>query len=839
MPRGFPYERLVAAVDRRHRAVLIVSALLLAGSALSLLRLRLDMDVLSQLPAHSQALGDYRRFLQSFGAFDSLVVLVSGEPARLVPFAEALAQKLERMSDIGSVRYRVDLDEVRRKFLEPHRYALFDEADFAELARRLEPAAIEERVRGLKRALAMPMNLGARRWLVDDPLGVGDLAGRTIERRYADPLFQPSGEYFRSGDGGSLLLLVRPVGSAFDTIFAERLLAEVRAAEADLLDGSFRGAGITVGHTGSYVYALADKKVLQADLRVYFVFAPLAVLLIFHLGLRTLRIVPFVTFPLLVTTAVTFALSLLLFRGLNMVSVAFAGIFYGLGIDSSIYFYGLLRDKTAARAPLDAAGVRAAVAETLREIGGASVVASATTAVAFLVVGFSDFTGVSQLGIMTALAMALNVVATFVLLPAMVFAWGLRAIPARLARPSRFALACARWSERFAERRVTVLAVTAALLVVGVLGAAGNRLDTDFTHLRPGGGEAERVEQAIREQFGRVDARGIVLVRGTDVETCLRGAERVAAALERYRALGLVALYSTLTAFVPSVETAERRLARFRSLPRARAAAALRRTLEAQGFDASAFAPFLDDLVREVRPPIAVDEVRAGPLAGLLEQHLRDAGADGASVATYFVPGPGVSLAEVSARLHADLPDDPLTVTGRELAEQEFAALLERELVWFLAATLALNLLLVLAAERHLLRALALLAPTLVALVLYLGLIGAFGIAIDPINVIVLPLLIGLGVDDSVYLVAHVRHAGGLDAGVRRGAAPLLLAVATTVAGFGSLGLSHFPALSRLGWLAALGLSLCVLATLVLVPALMTLLAGRSAERGVRYDEAP
>lgn len=828
MAPRFPYERLVAAVDRRHRAVLIASLLLLLASALTFFRLRLDMDVLSQLPERSQALRDYRQFLQSFGAFDSLVVMVSGEPARLAPFAEALARKLEGVSGVGSVRYRVDLGEVRRAFLEPHRYELLDDAALAELARRLEPDAVAERVRSLKRALALPASLGARSWLLADPLGVGELAGGAIERRYADPLFRPSGEYFRSRDGGSLLLVVRPVRSAFDTIFAEQLLGAVRAAEAELLGGPFRDAGITVGHTGSYVYALADKKIVQADLRIYFVFAPLAVLLIFYLGLRTLRILPFVTFPLLVTTAVTFALSLVLFRSLNMVSVAFAGIFYGLGIDSSIYFYELLRKKAAERAPLDAARVRGAVADTLREIGAANVVASSTTAVAFLVVGCSDFTGVHQLGIMTALAMALNVVATFVLLPAMVFAWGPRAIPARPARPSRLAIACARWSERLAERRAAVLGATAALLAAAAVAATGSRLDTDFTHLRPGGGEAERVEERIREEFGRVDAQGVVLVRGPDVEACLRGTERVAAALDRYRALGRIASYSTLSAFVPSAETAARRLERLRALPRAQAAAALRRALDAEGFDAAAFAPALDDLVRDERAPAAVAEALAGPLAPLLEQHLRGGGTDGTSVATYFVPAPGVSLAEVRARLRADLPHDPPTVTGRELAEREFAALLERELVWFLAAALALNLLLVLAAERRPLRALALLVPTLVALVLYLGLIGAFGIAIDPINLVVLPLLIGLGVDDSVYLMAHVRHAGSLAAGVRRGTTPLLLAGATTVAGFGSLGLSRFPALSRLGWLAALGLSLCVLVTLALVPAL----AGRATARG-------
>ena len=50
----------------------------------------------------------------------------------------------------------------------------------------------------------------------------------------------------------------------------------------------------------------------------------------------------------------------------------------------------------------------------------------------------------------------------------------------------------------------------------------------------------------------------------------------------------------------------------------------------------------------------------------------------------------------------------------------------------------------------------------------------------------------------------------------------MLLAVATTIVGFGSLALSRFPALGTLGLLAAMGLGLSAIATLVLVPVLET-----------------
>ncbi|MGH7897899.1 MAG: MMPL family transporter, partial [Candidatus Binatia bacterium] len=253
---------------------------------------------------------------------------------------------------------------------------------------------------------------------------------------------------------------------------------------------------------------------------------------------------------------------------------------------------------------------------------------------------------------------------------------------------------------------------------------------------------------------------------------------------------------------------------------------ALRRALEQNGFEVKAFDGALEDLVRDDRPRLTLASQKGGPLEGLIDQHLRSRNGE-TVVATYFMPAPGTSLGAVRDRLRAELPGLEMIVTGRELVEREFRDLLERELLWFLGAALALNLAVVFYSERSFARGLATFAPTLAALLIYLGAIGALDIAIDPVNLIVLPLLIGLGVDDSVYLVAHSRSAGGLGEGARRGAMPLLCAVATTVAGFGSLGLSRYPALARLGWLATFALLLCAIATMVLIPVLISVLGER------------
>jgi predicted RND superfamily exporter protein len=808
----FPYARLVGAVERWHRAILLASVLLLLLSAWSLSHLRFDIDLLSQLPSGSPTFRAYRTYLEAFGGHDQLIALIQGDRTRIVDFADAFAGRLRSVPGVASVRHRVALADVKRRVLDPYRFQLLDEEDYQQLERRLDATAIDARVASMRTALSMPMALGAARFIASDPFGVTEILGRSIERRYASAMARPAGEVLLSPSGEALLMLVRPVGSPFDTVFTERLMADVRAAEAGLLSGAFAGSGIRVGYTGSYVYALADRATMRRDLSVYFLMAPFAVLAVFYVGFRSLRILLLVGYPLLLITIATFALSLVAFHQLNMVSVAFAGIFYGMGIDAAIYFYAALRQ----RAPSE--DLSRSIAETLRELGTAIVIASTTTAAAFFVIGLSDFAGIRQLGIFTGAAMLLNVVSTFVLLPALCFRW-----PATVERGRRAEEGIeSRITVAIAERPRLVAAATAVLLVAALFGARRVHLDTDFRHLRPGQGDAERVEEAIAAAFGRSESAGTVLSGAAAIDPALADAEQVVSRLEEYRRQGLVGSYATITAFLPSPATAATRRARFEALPRERAVAAFRTALERHGFAGEAFEPALAEFLRgDVGPIRFAGDVRTA-LEPLAERHLHVVGGR-VLVATDVTPAAGQTLAAVKQRLVNEVPAASVAVLGPEVVQAEFRRLLERELALFLAAAIALNLAILVASEWSLFSAIVLLSPTLIALVLYLGLAGFTGMAIDPVNLIVLPLLVGLGVDDVVYLRAHVRHEQSLSRGVAHGGPPLVIVVLTTMVGFGSLALSTYPALRRLGIAAAAALGLAAIASFLLLPLVVRL----------------
>jgi predicted RND superfamily exporter protein len=116
------------------------------------------------------------------------------------------------------------------------------------------------------------------------------------------------------------------------------------------------------------------------------------------------------------------------------------------------------------------------------------------------------------------------------------------------------------------------------------------------------------------------------------------------------------------------------------------------------------------------------------------------------------------------------------------------------------------------------------LAPVSLGCLWTLGGWGWIDGRLDLFSLSVLPILLGIGVDDGLHAVhgAHLETAPRrqLLASVRRISRAVTLTTMTTAVGFGSLVLSSVPGLRRGGLLVALGVVFCLVATLFVLPAL-------------------
>jgi predicted RND superfamily exporter protein len=135
-------------------------------------------------------------------------------------------------------------------------------------------------------------------------------------------------------------------------------------------------------------------------------------------------------------------------------------------------------------------------------------------------------------------------------------------------------------------------------------------------------------------------------------------------------------------------------------------------------------------------------------------------------------------------------------------------------------------------------------ALVLIPLLLASGLTVAAAVALDIrfnfANVLVLPLLLGIGVDSGIHLVHRHRAALRSDSAATAPefgllgtstARAVLFSALTTMGSFGSLSLSTHPGLASLGQLLLIGVTFTLLCNLVLLPALIVGWGGARASQ--------
>ena len=133
------------------------------------------------------------------------------------------------------------------------------------------------------------------------------------------------------------------------------------------------------------------------------------------------------------------------------------------------------------------------------------------------------------------------------------------------------------------------------------------------------------------------------------------------------------------------------------------------------------------------------------------------------------------------------------------------------------------------------------LAPLAMGVTLALGIMGLVGLPLNPANMIALPLILGVGVDNGVHLLHDflaVKREGRrtLSRAIGRG---VLVKALTAMIGFGTLMISSQRGLAGLGLCLTLGMGCCMVTALVFLPAVLRTCRQPAAGSHCRGDSNP
>jgi len=795
--------RLALFAHRRPRLVLslVLALALLAGVTAS--RLRIDADLSALLPDSFQSVQDLRALEDELGGIGYVVVVgMDAPPDALARFADDVAARVEALADI---RY---VDHLRPSaFFEERALYFLDTADLAEVDARIRRRADWERRR------RNPMYVDLEGDGAAPPLDFSDLRARYAGGGSAGPFAALHGDaHILDRDARMVLVLAKPRDLASDLAFSKRVVERVQRV-VDQMDLAAYDPGLKAALTGRYKKRIDQQAQIRSDLGLASGVALLLVLLYLAVHFRRGLAVGLVMGPLAVGLAWTFGATAALFSTLNVLTGFIGAILLGLGIDHGIHLLGRYESERAGGASAEAAITASFVAT-----GRAVAIAAITTFFAFAGIALSELRAFREFGTIAAIGTALLVLAYMTALPALLALaerGGWRPSEAAHGRRSPYASAFVRWAPALFWLAVVGLAWITP-------GARDARFDYDFGALEDGGLPSFVLDRETNRILGYSQTPVAALTKSVAEERHV--AQELRSRGDALGARSSVASVVAVADLVPAEQAAKHELLRSirKSIRRVRIEWLAEDLREPFAWlrRAAAAAPFArgdlpDTILRQFQP------ADAGPEDGFVLVFPAISLADGSRVRDFAAEVGSVVLPsgrEVRAIGEAMILADVLAMVGREARPVlGSTVLLVFACLWILMGSL----------RRALLCALV---PT-TTLAATLGLLPLVGIELNYLNIVMIPVLLGIGVDGAIHVVTRDEEGAPLASIVAGTGRAVSGAILTTAFGFGSMLLADHPGLESLGRFALLGLAVNLLVTLALLPATLAL-GRRWAERG-------
>ncbi len=184
-------------------------------------------------------------------------------------------------------------------------------------------------------------------------------------------------------------------------------------------------------------------------------------------------------------------------------------------------------------------------------------------------------------------------------------------------------------------------------------------------------------------------------------------------------------------------------------------------------------------------------------------------------------------LAAVRARL--GLGEDAF-ITGLGVLAHELATVVREDLLRVSVVVLVVSCVVLLAFfHRHPARVVYALLPVLLGIVYLLGIMAALDLPFNFVNVLAVPIIIGLGVDNGIHLACRFfESARRIPPMVEDTGRAIIITTLTSMIGFGSLMIGGYEGIATMGRLVILALACNLFASLFVYPAILATVAPAS-----------
>jgi len=831
---------------------------------------------------------NFLEFKKEFPAQDDLVVVVESEDQeKNRQFVERLGARLEQETNLFTdVFYKGDLTMMGHKALlflpqdelESLRKTLSDYRPFIQNFSRAsnlvslfnlvntqfrtakretnsENESLTEALPALARILAQATASLQRPGRPVSP-GVNALFGGGAEAE--------SRLYITFAEGRIYLVTARPLRQAVGPEAIRRLRELLTATKLEV-------PGVNAGLTGELILEVDEMAQSQADTTIAAVLALALCAVIFIYGYRETGRPIKATICLLVGVAYTMGFATLTIGHLNILTITFVPILIGLAIDFGIHLISRYEEELR-----HGKTQQMAITKAMVNTGRGIITGCLTTSGAFFAMGFTDFKGIQEMGIICGGGLIACLAPMLTLLPVLLLRGRQNVMDHQMAGKLDHR---ERLERLWLARPWTVIVLALAASGLCWWQAQKVRFDYNLLHMQSQGLPAVEYEQKL------INSAGKSVLYGAIIATNLDHARRLEA---RARALPTVGAVDSLAPFLS--DDAAGKLAVIGKIKQTAAAihfaemdgrpvdiGELSQTLwSLSGYlglalgEIGANAPALRsqlealrDAIQECRKEMLKGDpiITAHKLAAYQQAFFQDlrqtfemirhqdnrAGLRvedlPSALRNRFVGRTGKLLLMVYPKTDVwerqpqeafvmQLRSVDENATGTPVQLYVYTSLLVDSYLEAARYSLLAIALLVFLQFRNLLCVLLALVPVAVGSLWMIGIMGWREVMFNPANIMTLPLVIGIGVTNGIHVLTRFAEQRSPGVFARSTGKAVLISGLTTIAGFGSLILGKHQGISSLGFVMSIGVATCMLAGVTLLPAILTLLC----RQGWRLD---
>ena len=831
-------------------------ALLLVAVGLGFARLRFDVDVLDLLPPDEPTVQGLKLYQRHFtNARELVVTLRAPDSGTAEKLAGQLAARLRQETNlVAAVTWQPPWMEHPEQLGELLGWLWFNQppADFSTLTNRLAPDQLKtalDETRDLLATSMSPMDLARRSF---DPFNLLTMPALT---NISGINMENGNQGFASADGKFRVLYVESAVDLSGYRECDEWLKKIRAAigapaslpaRAETNAVEIRrpeaSAPVVVRLTGRPVFVQEIAASMQHDMSHSVGITSSVIALLFWLTHRRWKPMLWLLALLMLILGATLALGALVLGTISVVALGFAAVLLGLAVDYAVVHY----QEALAHPQMTVPEIRRAIAPSI-------LWAAITTMSAFLVLNFGGLPGLGQLGSLVAIGIALSaLVMVMIYLPPLFperrqprpnqppFRWwdffvapasspaGSGGVSLREASGPRGETPLEPAAGTAALRR-SPLAVTAVIFLAACAVLVFHRpgLDRSGNALQPAHGEAQQALDEMTVELGLPKQPIWLIVAGRDEAEVFRRMTNAEVLLNDAQKSGVLENFLLPDTLWPRGEFQSANRATARGLgekfPLLRDAA-----LNA-GFNTNALL-------------LAKNMVQTWAQAGASSKLIWPTNEVSRWLLKRFValsPGqclvmglvyPATNNVNEAAllALSEQLAERNTLLSGWELLGHATLKRVQSRMWQLVVPMVALVLLSLWFAFRRAAEILLGLAVLCLSGFCLLAIMVLADWKWNLMNLMALPLILGTGVDYTIFIQLALRRHGGDLVAVRRSVGrALMLCGGTAVAGFGSLALSSNLGMASLGKVCAVGIGANALFAIFLLPAWWRLCRGK------------